>query len=225
MEWKNDTPAGTLMANVRAIRETVDKNHADLTNLDYAASGHTGFASGEDIARLEREVNNTGETIDVLRQDIAVLGQTKGETLGLSGSEIQLLSGENTPVSSLNISPAYAAFTTGSGSFVSVSHAGKSGTFRYSKTGNVVTLRGNCITNSTDNYAVYTGLPYLSRYYSEVVQQYGVMPSKTIRIWTGNTDNDTSTSLYIQCIPSESGDRKEFLENGTVTFTITYLTV
>ena len=113
---------------------------------------------------------------------------------------------------------------TGSGSFTSVALAGNSGTFYYSKVGNMVTLSGSCITNGMYNSAVFIGLPFVSKYCSEIVQFDSAMASKFIHIFTGNIDDESSTKLYIKCVPSQAGDYTNFKTDGKISFTITYIT-
>ena len=113
---------------------------------------------------------------------------------------------------------------TGSGSFTSVALAGKSGTFYYSKVGNTVTLSGSCVTYGTYKSAVFIGLPFVSKYCSEVVQYYGALASNMIRIYTGNIDDETGSNLYMECISSQTGDNAHFTDDETVSFTITYIT-
>lgn len=52
----NITPDAAGNVNVVGTGGTSD--HADLTNLEFASSGHTGFASIGDITRLENELDN-----------------------------------------------------------------------------------------------------------------------------------------------------------------------
>ena len=68
-----------------SITLTIIKNHASLENLDYAHSGHTGFASSQDVANLAAQVPALQATATVV---VNALTNINGRTLTNYGATL-----------------------------------------------------------------------------------------------------------------------------------------
>ena len=61
---------------------TIIKNHASLENLDYAHSGHTGFASSADLA-AKQDALTAGTNITIQNNVISASGGSSGPSIGV----------------------------------------------------------------------------------------------------------------------------------------------